>query len=205
MPLLLGNYDFSKTETQSLNEAKRRINKIGVNQYRSVQNIKSTIRPTKTEMKSIYTKIITFLNTIYEVLRLIPNATPQALISIGDKIAGDYTTLVSEFSTKYNLSYTLVFNYLSPQEVENIKLKSDAIGETAGNILFGDYGQAIDNFVETLGNSIMQLQLDIQNYSPLSLNLNPSQTASQEQSQSQIDNLTGGYISTGGYIHKRFL
>lgn len=210
MPLLGVNYDFSRTDTQSLNDAKRRINKIGMNQYQSSQNIQSTVRPTKSKMKENFISVDKFLRKMYDVIMLIPHSVAPGGMPFyeetAQKISTDYTPLVSEFSQQVQYNIVPVYNYFDPQQNELIKQRVVKLSELCNSILQNmDPSELIVQFIESISQAVEPLITSITNYSPLSMTLIPSQGSMQSEIQAQQTDLSGGYISGGSIIRKRFL
>jgi len=196
MPLLY-NSDYPDIDANRLNKAKKRINKSSLVQYTKLKQIQSTIQPTKAEMKSYFLQITTFLNQLYQQMRIILNSgnlpgNPDLQFEVANKLTQEFTPKLVQFSTEFNLKINPYYNYFSPQQNELIKQDVINLQEIFEEILFGNYGEQIDNFIETSREQLGILSDAVNNYSPLKINIKRSESG-------LFEKVEGGYI--GGSHH----
>jgi hypothetical protein len=195
MPLLY-NSDYPDIDTNRLNKAKKRINKSSLVQYTKLKQVQSSIQPTKAEMKSYFLQITTFLNQLYQQFRIILNSgnlpNPNLQFELANKITQEFTPLLVQFSTEFNLKINPYYNYFSPQQNELIKQDIINIITILEEILFGNYGEQINNFVEITRQQLNLLIESVTKYSPLKINIKPSESG-------LFEKVEGGYI--GGSHH----
>jgi hypothetical protein len=219
MPSKRVSYNFAQLDTDLLNNVKRRITQSGLVQFQNLTNIQSTIKPTQTRMDTIYTDIINFLNTMYQILLIIISASSELMKDIDDKIATDYTQVVTEFILKYDKSYTQLFNYFSPSQIQDIKTAFIRLDKII-DILTTDYllGTMIYSFLDLLQNGLDTLLNDIMNASPINRELRQTTDGSELSSEALSDNssifsnissdvesdVEGGYIG-GAILERRFM
>jgi hypothetical protein len=219
MPSKRVSYNFAQLDTDLLNNVKRRITQSGLVQFQNLTNIQSTIKPTQTRMDTIYTDIINFLNTMYQILLIIINASSELMKDIDDKIATDYTQVVTEFILKYDKSYTQLFNYFSPSQIQDIKTAFIRLDKII-DILTTDFllGTTIYSFLDLLQNGLDTLLNDIMNASPINRELRETTDGSELSSEALSDNssifsnissdvesdVEGGYIG-GAILERRFM
>jgi hypothetical protein len=215
MPSKRVSYNFAQLDTDLLNNVKRRITQSGLVQFQNLTNIQSTIKPTQTRMDTIYTDIINFLNTMYQILLIIISASAELMKDIDDKIATDYTQVVTEFILKYDKSYTQLFNYFSPSQIQDIKTAFIRLDKII-DILTTDYllGTMIYSFLDLLQNGLDTLLNDIMNASPINRELRQTTDGSELSSEALSDNssifsniesdVEGGYIG-GAILERRFM
>jgi hypothetical protein len=208
MPSKKVSYDFAQLDTDLLNNVKSRMTKTGMVQFQNLANIRSTIRPTKSRMNSVFRDIFNFLNNMYEILRIVPTASDDIIQNIEDKIATDYTQMTSEFITKYDMSYTQIFNYLDPTQVQGLKTAFirldnliDYITEEQEvlTITLGNYLSLLQD------NALSPLQNDIMNYSPMKVDLMSISQTVPSLNDSISDDMEGGYIAGGSLPERRFM
>ena len=207
MPLLSVSYDFSKTDTQSLNEAKQKISKMGISDLSSVSNIASR-QTTRSNVNAFYRKVITYLNSIYKVIERILNSS----VAIDDVSLTKLTENTSNFETSLQFEIPSQFNYMDSFQVRDIKNKLISLeeirdimitvlidnirnGHAISLIVQNNYNIILNFYATNITPIIILLNTAIQNYEPFKLQLNPSSSL-QEQSQEQ--DLIGGYIVSGG-------
>jgi len=178
MPLLY-NSNYPDIDANKLNKAKKRINKSSLVQYTKLKQIQSSIQPTKAEMNNYFLQITTFLNQLYQQLRIILNSgnlpnNPDLQFEVVNKLTQEFTPKLIQFSTEFNLKIHPYYNYFSPYQNELIKQNIINIQEIFEEILFGNYGEQIDNFIETSREQLGMLSEAVNNYSPLKINIKPS-------------------------------
>lgn len=186
MPLLLhGNYN--DLESNQLNKAKKRIFSSAVTQYTNVGDIQSNFQPTVSQMREYFLKITTVIKQMNEQLRAVINGADP------DKVALDFGPVITEFANDFDNKIYPVYNYFSPQQnelIRNVLLKFELIVE---EMRYGNFGQVIDNFVETVPEQLTNLGLAVLSYSPLKITL--------RKGRNLIINddgeVQGGYIAGG--------
>lgn len=185
MPLLLHG-SFADLESNELNKAKKRVFSSAVTQYTNIGDIQNNIQPTQSKMREFFLKITTVLKQMNEQLRAVINGADP------DKVALEFGTIITEFANEFDNIIYPVYNYFDPQQneqIRNILLKFELIVE---EIRYGNYGQVIDNFVETVPEQLTNLGLAVQSYSPLKINLRKGRQLISDDME-----VSGGYIAGG--------
>ena len=141
MPLLYSNY--IDLDMNRLNAAKKKIFKYSVDQYTRVGDIQSNIQPTQSQMNEYFLRITTVLNQLIQQLRSVINGAES------DRVALEFGSIITEFSNEFILKIFPVYNYFNPQQNQQIIQLIIKIQDIFEEILFGNYGQVIDNFIET--------------------------------------------------------
>lgn len=183
MPLLWsGNTDL---DTNLTNAAKKKIFSSAITQYTNLTDIKSNVQPTQSQMNEFFLKITTVIKQMNQQLRAVINGADP------NKVAQDFGPIITEFANEFDNKIYQVYNYFSPQQNELIRndlLKFELLVE---EILYGNYGQVIDNFIETTPEQLSNLGLAVLSYSPLKINIRKGRQLL------PIEELEGGYISGG--------
>jgi hypothetical protein len=185
MPLLYSNY--KDLESNQLNKAKKRIFSSAVTQYTNVGDIQSTFQPTVSQMNEYFLKITTVIKQMNEQLRAVINGADP------DKVALEFGTIITEFANEFDNKIYPVYNYFSPQQnelIRNVLIKFQLIVE---EILYGNFGQVIDNFIETVPEQLTNLGLAVESYSPLKITLRKGRQLITDD----IGEVQGGYIAGG--------
>lgn len=183
MPLLYANYP--DLDNNLLNAAKKKIFSSAITQYTNLTDIKSNVQPTQSQMNEYFFKITTVIKQMNQQLRAVINGADP------DKVALEFGPIIIEFANEFDNKIYQVYNYFSPQQNELIRndlLKFELLVE---EILYGNFGQVIDNFIETTPEQLSNLGLAIQSYSPLKITLRKGRQLL------PIEQLEGGYISGG--------
>jgi hypothetical protein len=185
MPLLYANYP--DLDSNLLNAAKKKIFKSSVDQYTNIGDIQSNVQPTQSKMNEYFLKITTILKQLNQQLRAVINGADP------DKVALEFGPIMTEFSNEFNNKIYPVYNYFSPQQNELIR--SDMIYRINlfDEIINGNYGQVIDNFIETNFDELSNLRIAIESYSPLKINLRKGRKLLTDEEEE----IQGGYISGG--------
>ena len=185
MPLLWsGNSDL---ESNLLNAAKKKIFKSAVDQYTNIGDIQSNVQPTQSKMNEFFLRITTVIKQLNQQLRSVINGADP------DKVALDFGSIITEFANEFDNKIFPVYNYFNPQQNELIKnelLKYELLDE---EIRYGNYGQVIDNFVETVPEQLSNITIAILSYSPLKINLRKGRKLLTDEEEE----IQGGYISGG--------
>jgi phage-related protein len=183
MPLLYANYP--DLDNNLLNAAKKKIFSSAITQYTNLTDIKSNVQPTQSQMNEFFLKITTVIKQMNQQLRAVINGADP------NKVAQDFGPIITEFANEFDNKIYPVYNYFSPQQNELIRndlLKFELLVE---EILYGNFGQVIDNFIETTPEQLSNLGLAVQSYSPLKITLRKGRQLL------PIEELEGGYISGG--------
>ena len=197
MPLLLHS-NYSDLDQNLLNKVKKKINKSAEIQYKDFGNIRSTIRPTQSQVDSNFLSIVTFLGQIYSQMNMIyrsgrrDNAIVQT--DIATKFSIDFTPKISKFITEYTYNIKPNYNYFSPRQNELIKESIIKIRTIVDELETEGTTFEVIGIINEFLDQLLTLQEDVENYSPLKISNIPTQT------------LTGGYIGAGRiYPKTRFL
>jgi hypothetical protein len=184
MPLLYANYP--DLDSNLLNAAKKKIFKSAVDQYTNIGDIQSNVQPTQSKMNEYFLRITTVLKQLNQQLRAVINGADP------DKVALEFGTIMTEFANEFNNKIYPVYNYFSPQQNELIR--SDMIYRIKlfDEIVNGIFGQVIDNFIETNLDELSNLEMAVDSYSPLKINLRKGRKLLTDEEEIQ-----GGYISGG--------
>jgi hypothetical protein len=183
MPLLWSGS--SDLDTNLTNAAKKKIFSSAITQYTNLTDIKSNVQPTQSQMNEFFLKITTVIKQMNQQLRTVINGADP------DKVALEFGPIITEFANEFDNKIYPVYNYFSPQQNELIRndlLKFELLVE---EILYGNFGQVIDNFIETTPEQLLNLALAVQSYSPLKITLRKGRQLL------PIEQLEGGYISGG--------
>jgi hypothetical protein len=192
MPLLY-NSNYESIDTNRLNKVKKRINKSALVQFTKIGNIQSTIQPTKEQMKNYFLQITTFLNKIYQQLIIVLNSgnyPNRVFFQLAIKLTQEYTQQLIEFATNFNLTIYPYYNYFSAQQNELIKQDIIKLNEIFDLVLFENRGEQLDNFIETSREQLKILSEAISKYSPLKINVKPSDSSLFEK----VEKMEGGYV-----------
>jgi len=202
MPLLLHSNSASLDENE-LNRVKRRLNKSSITQYSKIENIRSTIQPTKSQISDYFSRILLMLKIMKNTLNLITSAIytdvdvstegwanyNKNLDSIAQKMSLEYIPRIEEFTQFFELSIYPVYNYFNPQQNQQIKTLLEQI-YVLGVKLQDD---PVDNsdlqyYIQFVSDSLDLLGQAIDSYSPLRINLKRGL---------KDEEVSGGYI--GGF------
>jgi len=183
MPLLYSSY--ADLEGNLLNAVKKKIFKSSIDQYTNIGDIKSNIQPTQSKMNEYFLKITTVIKQVNQQLRSVINGADP------DKTALEFGPIITEFTNEFNIKIFPVYNYFSPQQNELIRNDLIELEKILEIIEYGNFGQVIDNFVETSLEQLSNLVSAIQSYSPLKINLRKGRQLLTDEE------LQGGYISGG--------
>jgi len=206
MPLLY-NSDYPDIDANRLNKAKKRINKSSLVQYTKLKQVQSSIQPTKAEMKSYFLQTIQILDKLKVTENFINN---NVFISfdISQKTLQETQQYLIEQSNFIIYNLTPNYNYFDPQQNQIIKQKLYNLVEINIEILsladdFLKERYDMDDQIQmgTLLYEILNIISNIlinplnkltQNYSPLKINIKPSESG-------LFEKVEGGYI--GGSHH----
>ena len=184
MPLLYANYP--DLDANLLNAAKKKIFKSSVDQYTNIGDIQSNIQPTQSQMNEYFLKITTVIKQLNQQLRAVINGADP------DKVALEFGPIITEFGNEFDNKIFPVYNYFNPQQNELIKNSLLDFELLVEEIKYGNYGQVIDNFVETVPEQLSNMTIAILSYSPLKINLRKGRKLLTDEEEVQ-----GGYISGG--------
>ena len=206
MPLLY-NSDYPDIDANRLNKAKKRINKSSLVQYTKLKQVQSSIQPTKAEMKSYFLQTIQIIDKLDQISStLIENIFLS--IENSQKIIQETEQYLVEQSNFIIYNLTPKYNYFDPQQNQIIKQKlerliysDDALGNLANDMIQGvnniegeeDLGISIFTYNQNVANYLISpLSELVRNYSPLKINIKPSESG-------LFEKVEGGYI--GGSHH----
>jgi hypothetical protein len=208
MPLLY-NSDYPDIDANRLNKAKKKINKSSLVQYTKLKQIQSTIQPTKAEIKSYFLQTIQILDKVKATENFINN---NLFISfdISQKTLQETQQYLVEQSNFIIYNLTPNYNYFDPQQNQIIKQKLQNLIEMnieiltlADDLLNEQYdiddqiqmGTLLYEILNIIANTLIDpLNKLTQNYSPLKINIKPSESG-------LFEKVEGGYI---GGSHQSF-